>query len=246
MAAMAALLFLLPAVADGAPELSQFFSDNCILCHGSALQKGGVRLDRPPDSLFEDREFLEKVITMLESGDMPPDKAPQPQPPARAQAAEELRTLLAARQEPTVLKRLTRSEYTNTINDLFDADFDLSHILPPDHVESGFDKFGEAHLMSQHQLLAFLKAARFVAERLLPDEKPVQRTWDLDPQNFHGSGRGDYHEGGSYFLSTFYPWRSNLHFSVEPDAYERLIIPEFGRYRFVIQAEAINSDDEDF
>ena len=44
------------------------------------------------------------------------------------------------------LKRLTRAEYTNTMRDLFGVNFDFTGLLPPDHVEHGFDKYGEVPL----------------------------------------------------------------------------------------------------
>ena len=234
-----------PLLASGDPALPRFFKENCVKCHGPEKQKGDVRLDHSLEKLFADREFLETVTRVLDAGDMPPDKAPQPKPAESAQAIEALKELLAARREPTIIKRLTRTEYTHTINDLFDVRFDLSEHLPPDHVEAGFDKFGEAHLMSPHQVMAYLKTARFVAERLLPDAKPEERTWDFDFRHFHGSGRGDFRDKDAFVLSTFYPWRSNLHFSKKPDAYDRFIIEQFGRYRFVLEAEAIRSEEDE-
>ncbi|RMF38485.1 MAG: DUF1592 domain-containing protein, partial [Planctomycetota bacterium] len=142
------------------------------------------------------------------------------------------------------LKRLTRAEYTNTMRDLFGVDFDFTGLLPPDHVERGFDKFGETQLMSPHQLLAYLKTARFIAERVLPDVKPKTRTWEFDVRHFHGSknfatgGGGDYRDGDDYVLTGFRPYRSNLHFSIDPDRHDQFVIPAFGVYRLEVKAHA--------
>ncbi len=95
--------------------------------------------------------------------------------------------------------------------------------------------------MSPHQVMAYLKTARFVAERLLPDAKPEMSNWEFNTRHFHGSGRGDYHENDGFLLSAFRPWRSNVHFSTKPDAYERFKIPAFGRYRFEVNAHSVNS-----
>ena len=221
--------------------LEEFFTQHCIKCHGPEKQMGNVRLDRSLEVLFSDADLLETVVSVLEAGEMPPEMAVQPQAKARAKAVEMLQQRVLANRSVTVLKRLTRSEYTNTLTDLFGVEFDLTGLLPPDHVERGFDKFGEAHLMSPHQVMAYLKTARFVAERLLPAAKPVVGNWEFDARHFHGSGRGDYLEGDGFLLTAFRPWRSNVHFSTDPDAYERFKIPSFGRYRFVVSAHSVNS-----
>jgi hypothetical protein len=228
--------------------LEEFFTQHCVKCHGPKKQMGKVRLDRPSDAIFSDTELLETVVAVLEAGEMPPETAAQPQAKTRANAIELLQQGVLANRPVTVLKRLTRSEYTNTLTDLFGVEFDLTGLLPPDHVERGFDKFGEAHLMSPHQVLAYLKTARFVAERLLPAAKPETRKWEFDARHFRGSGNvaagggGDYRDGDGFLLSTFRPYRSNVHFSTNPDTYERFIIPAFGVYRFEVKAHSVNSN----
>jgi len=235
------LVFSPQAALYAEPKLEQFFAQHCVKCHGPNKPKGKVRLDRPLGTLFSNGDLLETVASVLEAGDMPPRKAPQPRPEARANALQLLQERILARRPANTLKRLTRAEYTNTLTDLFGVEFDLTGLLPPDLVERGFDKFGEAHLMSPHQVMAYLKTARFVAERLLPATKPVTRNWEFDARHFHGSGRGDYLEEDGFLLSAFRPWRSNVHFSTNPEAYERFKIPMFGRYRFEVAAHSVNS-----
>lgn len=243
-----ALLFLvLPGILLAEPQLEKFFAQNCVKCHGPKKQKGKVRLDRPEDVLFADGELLETVASMLESGDMPPEKAPQPKAEARAKALQFLQKRILTRRPVNPLKRLTRAEYTNTMRDLFGVDFDFTGLLPPDHVEHGFDKFGEAHLMSPHQVMAYLKTARFIAERVLPDAKPKTRTWEFDVRHFHGSknfatgGGGDYRDGDDYVLTGFRPYRSNLHFSIDPESHDQFVIPAFGVYRLEVKAHSEKS-----
>jgi len=103
--------------------------------------------------------------------------------------------------------------------------------------------------MSPHQVMAYLKTARFVTERLLPDNKPETRHWDFNASHFHGSeniavgGGGDYRDGDGFILTGFRPYRSNIHFSTKPDAYERFKISAFGRYRLDVQVEAVDSNE---
>ena len=150
------LSFLLPVILCAEPKLEQFFAQNCIKCHGPDKQKGKVRLDKPVGALFADEELLEIIAGVLEAGEMPPESSPQPTATARAEALQMVQEQILTQRPANPLKRLTRAEYTNTMHDLFGVDFDLTGLLPPDHVEHGFDKFGEAHLMSPHQVLSLI------------------------------------------------------------------------------------------
>ena len=238
---------LLPATLRAEPRLERFFAQNCVQCHGPEKQQGEVRLDKPVGALVADEELLETIATVLEAGEMPPEEAPQPQAEAVAEVVQVLQKQILTQRPVNPLKRLTRAEYTNTMRDLFGVDFDFTGLLPPDHVEHGFDKFGEAHLMSPHQVMAYLKTARFIAERVLLDAKPKTRTWEFDVRHFHGSknfatgGGGDYRDGDDYVLTGFRPYRSNLHFSVDPESHDQFVIPTFGVYRLEVKAHSEGS-----
>ena len=231
------------------PALDAFFTKNCVDCHGPEKPKGKVRLDQGIDALFAKADLSDTVLAVLEAGEMPPEGEPQPEAAARAQAVELLGKRILASRPANPIKRLTRVEYKNTILDLFGMDFDFTDLLPADHVEHGFDKFGESHLMSSHQVVAYLKTARFVAERLLPEEKPETRTWEFDVRHFHGSknfateGGGDYRDGDDYVLTGFRPYRSNLHFSIDPESHDQFVIPAFGVYRLEVKAHSEKSDE---
>ena len=245
--AMLLLGFLLPGTLHAKPQLEQFFAQNCVTCHGPEKQKGKLRLDKPVAALFADEELLETIANVLEVGEMPPEGAPQPKAEVVAEVVQMLQKHILTLRPVNPLKRLTRAEYTNTMRDLFGVDFDFTGLLPPDHVEHGFDKFGEAHLMSPHQVMAYLKTARFIAERVLPDAKPKTRTWEFDVRHFHGSknfatgGGGDYRDGDDYVLTGFRPYRSNLHFSIDPESHEQFVVPAFGAYRLEVKAHSEKS-----
>ena len=241
--------FLLSGTLNAETTLEQFFAQNCVNCHGPEKQKGKVRFDKPVGDLLSDEELLETIAAVLEAGEMPPDEAPQPKAEAVAEVVQMLQKQILTQPPVNTLKRLTRAEYTNTIRDLFGVDFDFTGLLPPDHVEHGFDKFGEAHLMSPHQVMAYLKAARFIADRVLPDAKPKTRTWGFDVRHFHGSknfatgGGGDYRDGDDYVLTGFRPYRSNLHFSIDPESHDQFMIPAFGVYRLEVKAHSGKSNE---
>lgn len=243
---LVSLLFSSGALSEE-PKLQQFFAENCIKCHGPEKQNGGVLLDQPTESLLADKELLETIATLIEAGEMPPEEARQPTTETVAEITQLLQKRIFVHRPTNPLKRLTRAEYTNTLHDLFGVNFDLTGLLPPDHVEQGFDKFGDVQLMSPHQLMAYLTTARFVAERLLPDERPETQSWDFDVRHFHGSknfatgGGGDYRDGEEYVLTGFRPYRSNLHLSIDPENHDQFIIPAFGAYRLEVKARAQNS-----
>ena len=240
-------ILLAPSTLRAEDRLQQFFAQHCVKCHGPDDPQGEVRLDKPVETLLADHELLEKIATLIETGEMPPEDALQPEAASVIEITELLQKQILAQQPTNPLKRLTRAEYTNTIRDLFGVDFDLTGLLPPDHVESGFDKFGQTQLMSPHQVLAYLSTARFIAERVLPDTRPETKTWEFDVRHFHGSknfatgGGGDDRDGDEYFLTGFRPYRSNLHLSVDPDSHDQFAIPAFGAYRLEVKAHSADS-----
>ncbi|MDB4794702.1 DUF1592 domain-containing protein [bacterium] len=239
--------FLLSGILHAEPKLEKFFARNCVKCHGPDKQKGKVRLDKPVGTLFADEKLLETVATVLDAGEMPPEESSQPTAAARSEALQIIQERILSQRPDNPLKRLTWAEYSHTLHDLFGVNFDFTGLLPPDHVEHGFDKFGESRLMSPHQVMAYLKTARFVAERLLPDVKPETRHWDFNASHFHGSknfatgGGGDYRDRDDYVLTGFRPYRSNLHFSIDPESHDQFVIPAFGVYRLEVKAHAEKS-----
>ena len=239
--------FLLSGILHAEPKLEKFFARNCVKCHGPDKQKGKVRLDKPVGTLFADEKLLETVATVLDADEMPPEESSQPSAAARSEALQIIQERTLSQRPDNPLKRLTRAEYSHTLHDLFGVNFDFTGLLPPDHVEHGFDKFGESRLMSPHQVMAYLKTARFVAERLLPDAKPETRHWDFNVNHFHGSknfatgGGGDYRDRDDYVLTGFRPYRSNLHFSIDPESHDQFVIPAFGVYRLEVKAHAEKS-----
>ena len=205
----------------------------CVDCHGQKDPESDLRLDHVGPSFFESAERIETLIAVLTERQMPPPKRKQPPDELRHVVVAYLKGKLAELEAPraAILKRLTREEYTNTINDLFHANLDLSELLPPAPPGDGFNKWAESQRMSPHQVESYLKTARFIADSLILDQRPVQQTWEFGPKHFNGSGRGDFNTGKAFVLSTHYPWRSNLHFFGTEQRKRIFCIPEFGRYR---------------
>ena len=227
-------IFFASGILQADPKLEKIFAQNCIKCHGPQKQKGKLRLDRPLGQIFSDRKLLENIAAVIEAEEMPPEEASQPTAEARAEALQIIQKIILAQRPDNPLKRLTRAEYTNTMHDLFGVDFDFTGLLPPDHVEQGFDKFGESHLMPPSGNGLPKDCTVCQAERVLPDAPPETRVWKFDARHFHGSknfatgGGGDYRDGQDYVLTGFRPYRSNLHFRLIQKAMSNLLSHPLG------------------
>ena len=129
----AVLLLLLTGVGDSVSSADeraysqQFFSTYCISCHGQKKPKAGIRLDQMGIQQWNDPNLLDGIYTAIENGEMPPEDASTHPKLSESKAFQkvlgtQLRRL-AEKQKPGVLKRLSRVEYQNTINDVFGTDF---------------------------------------------------------------------------------------------------------------------------
>src|SRR5476651_2392366 len=105
----------------------------CFDCHNDKKQKGDVNLLSVVDNpkLEENRKVWEKVAEMVEGGDMPPEKKPQPSDAQRDLMVKFIDGQLSkadcigpANPGKVTIRRLNRTEYRNTIRDLMGVQFD--------------------------------------------------------------------------------------------------------------------------
>ena len=236
------VLLFFPMVAVAEDAMTRLVRSSCVKCHSGDDPKGELSLDRL-DVHYGETDRLETLIRVLSDQQMPPEKSDQPSEGLRLAAIDYLKLRLGEAREPARLKRLTRDEYTNTINDLFGTRFGLSEHLPPDPSGDLFNKCGETQRMSPYQVQSYLRAARFIADRLIPHERPRQRSWEFNIDNFRGTERGDFQTESEHVLTTHYPWRSILYFVETGQKQETIFrVPEFGRYWIQADAAAHFSD----
>ena len=169
--------------------IKPFFAQNCIKCHNTDLSTAGIRVDQL-DASFEDRQIptWEAILRRVRGGSMPPKGLPQPTADDRAKVAEWISNALEmARLRPSpkngLVRRLTVSQYRNTLKDLLLLDEDLTGGLPPDAVS----KDGFVNNKDTLQLSPLLTEAYFeIAEKALdtaivdPKMKPVIQDFRLD------------------------------------------------------------------
>ncbi len=152
----------------------------CLQCHSTAEQRGELDLERftQVEDIRRDLEVWPKVIAMLNNGEMPPKKQPQPSSAARTQIVEWTRQLLdsearANRGDPgrVVLRRLSNAQYDYSIRDLTGVDLQPAAQFPVDSAAGeGFTNAGEALVMSPALLEKYFEAAKNISRHavLLP------------------------------------------------------------------------------
>ena len=160
--------------ADDRAQAQQFFNTFCVSCHGQEAPKASLRLDQIDEKQWDEPGLLDDIYTAIESGEMPPEDAPKHPEPGQSTAlrnvlAWQLR-VLAEKQRPGMLKRLSRVEYQNTVNDVFGTDFSLLDRLPLDNIDAGFDNNADNLHMSAVDMETYFNVANRIAESVVSDE----------------------------------------------------------------------------
>ena len=165
-------------VANDREQSQQFFNMYCVSCHGPKKPKARLRLDQVDVQQWNDPGLLHKIEMAIESGEMPPEDAPRHPGPAQSRALQKLLGIqlraLAMKQKPGMLKRLSRVEYQNTVNDVFGTDFTLIDRLPLDNINAGFDNNADNLHMSAVDMETYFNVANRIAESVVSD-KPAPR-----------------------------------------------------------------------
>ncbi|MCF7787582.1 MAG: DUF1592 domain-containing protein [Prosthecobacter sp.] len=164
------VLFILASAASAAtlPPVTPFLEKHCTECHDGDVKKGGLDLTalafKPEDR--KNFDLWVKVYDRVNKGEMPPAKKPRPEAAALQSFQAALKTPLRGyelaeqtKNGRTVLRRLNRTEYENTVHDLLGISLPLKHILPEDTPLHGFDTVAEGLRFSQLQIEKYLEAA---------------------------------------------------------------------------------------
>ena len=145
-----------------------FFQLHCLKCHADQEPGGGVRLDDIPAGIesVATAERWQRVLGVLNSGEMPPPEEPRPEAAAKTELLADLSRQLALARRTLgdqgrigLLRRLNRREYVNTIRDLLGIEPDVSG-LPDDKGTGLFDTIGSALFMSSDQFEQYVVIGR--------------------------------------------------------------------------------------
>jgi hypothetical protein len=180
LAAGLPLLSSLSGIAAPVPPLARaFLEEYCTDCHDRSTHKAGLNLEDLPFELQtpSNAALWESVFDKLAHGEMPPKKADQPSPSQREPFQHWLSEVLSrasserqALQGRVPLRRLTRSEYENTVRDLLRVETDLQDLFPEDATTAGFHKVGQGLSFSATHFARYQEAA----EKALADAIPAR------------------------------------------------------------------------
>jgi len=151
------------AVAAGGARLSDphmaALRTSCLKCHGVDDPQGGFRLDTLSAAIdaVEAADRWQKVMGVLNSGEMPPEDEPPLDAAVKTELLDDLahalvvaRKTLADAGGAITMRRLNRREYDNTLRDLLGVQVDVRE-LPADSGGT-FDTVGSALFMSADQI----------------------------------------------------------------------------------------------
>lgn len=169
------------------PHLSPFLEKHCVDCHSGDTPEGGLNL-KSLSANVADAEVRRRWVYLYDrvaSGEMPPKSEARPEATAQSKFLQTLeqsltRADLASRE--TILRRLNRNEYENTVRDMFDIDVHLKRLLPDDSTEQGFDTTGSALSLSAEQITLYIEATDLVLDQVFgPLRKPqtIHKTVNL-------------------------------------------------------------------
>ncbi len=142
--------------------------NHCMDCHNADTQKGKVNLeDLPPEvDTLQHAELWQKVLNVMNSGEMPPENKKQPESVAKADFLGDLaNTMVLARKilsdsgGQITIRRLNRREYQNTMKSLTGVSLNVDS-LPSDGGSGTFDTVGASQYISSDQFEQYLVLGR--------------------------------------------------------------------------------------
>ncbi|MGC3967767.1 MAG: DUF1592 domain-containing protein [Pirellulales bacterium] len=155
-------------------EITPFLKAYCLDCHGNRRPQGGLNftvLSRRP-AAGEFRRSWHTAVAHIQAGEMPPeDEDKQPTAKERKKFADWVDTIKYMSVQdpgPFVIRRLTKTEYGNTLHDLLGVDPSVAATLPDDVPGEGY-----LNSLSPLQTEQYLVIANAVLERALgPTDGP--------------------------------------------------------------------------
>ena len=158
----------------------------CFQCHNTNKRRGGLDLEKIVEtSALDLNELWDQVGDRLRSKEMPPAKSKKPTDDERqtllawvkhvAGSQMSCATLTQEQRDKalaghTLSRRLNRSEYNNTLRDLFGVDLHAGDLLPSEGGGGeGFDNAGATLFTTPVLMEKYLEAAELVLGTLFPD-----------------------------------------------------------------------------
>eukprot|EP01047_Picozoa_sp_COSAG01_P069406 COSAG01_NODE_10261_length_2207_cov_623.332543_1_plen_557_part_00 len=177
------------------PQESQpFLASHCFECHDSEAREGGVDLETLALEIttVEQAEKWQKILNVLNSGEMPPKDSEQPGNVEKANFLDQLaQTMVEARKALSdsggkiTMRRLNRREYQNTIKHLLGLEIDVAS-LPADGGSGSFDTVGASQFVSSDQIEQYLNLGQVAIGEWLERQATAgqtAKTFRVEPEN---------------------------------------------------------------
>ncbi|XOV92560.1 MAG: DUF1592 domain-containing protein [Bacteroidota bacterium] len=163
-------------------SVAPILENSCYSCHGDEKQKGGLQLNTlDPDIIHgKDGAKWRAALDMINLGDMPPEDEPPLTDHERQMLVEWLTSSLKydielkRSESRVVMRRLTRDQYTNSLNDLLKVPVRFGDVLPDDAKSTmGFTNNGEVLQVTPLYLEYYQQIARQALDKAIgPVERP--------------------------------------------------------------------------
>lgn len=229
-----------PASAQSA-SVKRFFGTYCNDCHSGDTPDGGLNLETLRADLANVAVFAkwERIYDRIAAGEMPPRDSDQPSTSQRngfTQALERALTRAHQATKGTVLRRLNRREYENTLNDLFGTNLDLANRLPEDGRSHEFDTVGEALGISMVQLRQYMECIEDVLDEAivksiaLPEHKTIKASYadTREAERFLGNVWLKLDDGAvAFFKSGGYPSGMLREANAQRDGFYRIRVTAY-------------------
>jgi mono/diheme cytochrome c family protein len=173
------------SAADIPEGVKGFFEKHCLACHDQQSKKGGLDLTPQSVNLSDVPTFLRwvRLHDRVQSGEMPPKDSERPKAEEIQPVIEWLSASLNAEENQrrekngrSVVRRMNRTEFENTLRDLLDVPWvEVRDMLPDDGRAGGYTKTAVALDVSPVMLAKYAEAidkalAAAVAKWSVPPE----------------------------------------------------------------------------
>ncbi len=171
-----------------AEKIQPLVEKYCLDCHDSDTAKGHINLEQFDSEVafWRDPKLWERALVQLREHTMPPVKKPQPAEEERTRLVEWVASMLEhpdisrLPKDPgrTLIRRLSRAEYNNTVRDLLGVDTHPAELFPPDDGGGGGFDNNAATLYMQP---LFMEKLLDVTESVLAAAAP-ERLFPVKPR----------------------------------------------------------------
>ena len=154
---------------------------SCIACHDGS-EENGLDFSTLGNDLSNEKTFLkwQRIFDRVDKGEMPPESEERPPTQAKTKALEAIRLSLTRHNRKfqnqngrAILRRLTRTEYQHTLNDLLYINAEVADVIPAENASTSFDTVFSAQGFSPLHIKSYLKAADIALEQAIQlKEKP--------------------------------------------------------------------------